>query len=118
MIGLMGFESLRIYKLLRAGRRSIVRRPQLLAYVITMVLLSIFSGACGYALANGNLGTALFVGFSVPTGIRTLLDNPDSNGPQAPSISVDDFDLDHTRTEPEQPSFRHSVIAWLKDYFE
>jgi hypothetical protein len=72
VIGLAGFEALRLYKNFVAGK-ALIPQHQSMVYAIIVGVLALFAGSCAYALANGNLANSLFVGFSVPTGIRALL---------------------------------------------
>ncbi|WP_050027308.1 hypothetical protein [Verrucomicrobium sp. BvORR034] len=119
LIGLAGYEALRLYKSFIA-RRALIPKRQMKVYLLIVGVLAVFAGACAYALANGNLANALFVGFSVPTGIRALLSPAPEAGrdrsveggkksAKAPKtgadnneVEVDDFDVEDSEDEPNR----------------
>jgi hypothetical protein len=126
VIGLVGFEALRLYKSFVSGK-ALIPQNQSMVYAIIVAVLALFSGACAYALANGNLANSLFVGFSVPTGIRALLGagtvpGHKGNGQRARSPAqnsssqadeVEDIEIEHSPDSKPSPA-RHAML----EYFE
>jgi hypothetical protein len=88
MIGFAGFEALRVYKKLNS-RVSVIPKRNRVVYSGILVVLAVFAGACAYALAKNNPASALFIGFSVPNGIRALL-QPASPANGVSATAVDD----------------------------
>jgi hypothetical protein len=78
VIGFVGFEALRIYKCLW-GKRPIVPAEKAWWYTGTVVTLGIFAGIFANAVSPDNNLEALYLGFSVPCGLKALLE-PTSNG--------------------------------------
>ena len=109
IIGLLGFEGMRVYKRMWAGLKI---RPQktLWLYIAILVFLSLFSGACAHALANGNLASALFIGFSVPTGIRSILHRSSRGVSTRAPVQLDDIEIKEAN--------RTSIYALVLDYFD
>jgi hypothetical protein len=107
VIGFLGFEAIRIYKCQWAGR-SVVPLKRRWLYAGTLFALGVFSGCVAFGIAGGNAGRALFIGFSVPTGIRTLLEP--SQGQRSHEVHVDDTDL-------SRPARVWRVTALIREYF-
>ena len=104
VVGFLGFEALRIYKCLWA-RRAIVPSKRLFLYIATIILLCIFAAGLAAAFAGQNPGRALWIGFSVPTAIRAVMEPA-----RRSSIDVDDVTLERGRVVP-------TLFPWLKSYF-
>jgi hypothetical protein len=90
VIGFCGFEGLRIYKCLWGGH-PILPLSHKYFYFSVLLIVASFSGAISTALSHGNIGEAIYVGFSVPTGIKALLDRPDGSRPQRKSAKSQDY---------------------------
>jgi hypothetical protein len=54
----------------------------------------LFSGAVSTVLSHGSLGEAIYIGFSVPTGIKAILDRPRSSRQPARARSVSQDNTD------------------------
>jgi len=100
VIGFGGFEGLRIYKCLWGGH-PILPLSHKYFYIFALSIVAFFSGAISTALSHGNIGEAIYIGFSVPTGIKALLERPDGLRPQRKSAKsqdhVDDISLSSPR---------------------
>src|SRR5687768_14703419 len=83
VVGFAGFEALRIYKCLWAGH-PVLPLNRKYFYVLVVGVVAVFSGALATVLAHGSVGGAIYVGFSVPTGIKALLDRPGTDRPGTP----------------------------------
>jgi hypothetical protein len=105
MVGFIGFESLRIYKLLCAGL-PITPHNRKRLYGMTLVCVAVFSGVVAHAFAQGNIIEAIYVGFSVPTGLKTLLENPRRRHQKI----VDDIEI-------QKPTGASRLLHWADDYF-
>jgi hypothetical protein len=125
LIGLLGYEALRLYKSF-IGRRALIPRGQVTIYSVILSALAIFAGACAYALANGNLANALFVGFSVPTGIRALLspasernaERQPRNRRKSRQRSDQDVEVDDIQMETSNSAQPARAWAVVREYFD
>lgn len=121
IIGFAGFEALRIYKRLWAGLEVIPER-HFSVYVALLGILSGFAAACAHALANGNLANSLFIGFSVPTGIKAILEpapkkNEFINQRREEGIVVDDVDVTTKNESRGAPRPKLSLKRCVRLYF-
>jgi len=71
--GFIGFEGLRVYKCLW-NRRPIAPAPRIWWYLCAVILIAAFSGVVAMAVNPKNLLEAIYLGFSVPCGVRTILE--------------------------------------------
>jgi hypothetical protein len=96
VIGFAGFEGLRIYKCLWAGH-PILPLNHKHFYFVVLAIVACFSGAIATAFSPSNAGEAIYIGFSVPTGIKALLDRPGGSGRKRkatrPADQVDDISV-------------------------
>lgn len=110
IVGFIGFEGLRIYKAVLRSRPAIPQKRHGV-YVFAVILLIIFSAFAAEIMAGGNKLTALFVGFSVPTGMKTLFDDQTPrNGTAADAVKVDDTKI--ISVSPLQ-----GILMWIRAYF-
>jgi hypothetical protein len=107
MIGFVGFEALRLYKCQWSGR-SIIPAKQIGWYLITLLAVSLFSGSAAFALAEGSIGKALFVGFSVPCNAKVIFEKGESR--RTSMVEVDDVD-------PSAEAQNTTLSIFIKTYF-
>lgn len=100
VIGFAGFEALRIYKCLWAGYPVLPINHKYF-YLIVVVVVALFSGAVATVISHGSVGEAIYVGFSVPTGIKALIDRPSlSDKPKSRRAKGEDHTDDITLGSP------------------
>lgn len=75
IIGFLGFEGLKIYKRLWDGR-PIIPLTRKSLYAAILLIVGAFSGVISLALGDGSIAKAVFVGFSVPSILKSLFENP------------------------------------------
>lgn len=112
IVGFIGFEGLRIYKAV-LRKRAAVPQNRYGIYAFSITLLLVFSGFAAEIMAGGNKLTALFVGFSVPTGMKALFDDQmprNGTGPTAEAVKVEDTKI--INLSPMQ-----GIWIWVKTYF-
>lgn len=90
ILGFVGFECLRIYKVLWAGGK-IVPSEKPMAYTIILLGISVFSGVIAHAFATGSVPKAMMVGFSVPSGIKAFTDKAKDDDSDAEEHHADDI---------------------------
>ncbi|NQT85195.1 hypothetical protein HQ560_00425, partial [bacterium] len=113
VIGLIGFECLKIYK--RAwSDQPFSPRKQLLLYLLSLVGLAVFSGFAAVALAPGNFAHAIFLGFSIPNGAKAILAPAHRKGNQ-PHADVNDVAVDDVEFEEDRR--RGPLAAWYELMF-
>jgi len=105
LIGFLGFEGLRIYKLLWANR-PIVPSKRAFLYSITLICVATFAGFVAQVFANGNMAEAIYIGFTVPTGLKALCENPR----QQTETLVDDIKV-------RKIGVIRQFMDWLESYF-
>ena len=110
IIGLVGFEALRIYKRIWANLPFTPRRNVGL-YLLTICCLAFFSGFAAHALANGSIVNSMFVGFSVPTGLKALTDKPHKSlESRKGELVVDDIEIG-------KPGLMRELRHWVLNFF-
>ena len=111
VIGFLGFEGLRIYKVLWADIPIAPHNKKYL-YGITIICLSVFSSIVAHAFSNGNIVEALYIGFSVPTGLKALSDKPHrKDKPITDNVDgIDDIEIRKSNTVSH-------TLHWLNSYF-
>lgn len=110
LVGFLGFEGLRIYKVV-LRKRAAVPQKRYGIYAFSIMLLLIFSAFAAEIMAGGNKLTALFVGFSVPNGMKALFDDQiPRNGTGTETVKVEDTRI--TNLSPSQ-----GIWIWIKSYF-
>jgi len=110
LIGFLGFEALRVYKRLWA-RLPVSPSSKKWLYIAVLLALAAFSGFTAEALANGNKISAIFTGFSVPTGLKALLERPTDGSP----IPVDDVELHSTTDQTGLLARIRHGMCWLRN---
>lgn len=91
VIGFAGFEGLRIYKCLWGGYPVLPLNHKQF-YFVVIAVVALFSGAVATVFSQGSVGEAIYIGFSVPTGIKAILDHPSSFEKRARSLPQDHTD--------------------------
>lgn len=115
IIGFVGFEALRVYKRLNSGQPAVPQQTGL--YVLVILILAVFAGFIAHVFGHGNVMQSLVLGFSVPSGVKTILE-PSEKRQKSPNDTieyndtVDDIDS-RPPTRPDGPlkvirSFFHS----------
>ena len=116
LLGLVFFECLRIYKCTSVGKHPIPG-GRWRWHLLALVGLGVVSAFAAVALTGGGFGEAIFVGFSVPSGIKTLV-----------SREVNEAGIDDMWEEDAQPSGSRTASGmlaqagqglggWATDYF-
>lgn len=95
IVGFIGFEALKIYRKNEKGE-PLFYNKQYFVYILTLIVLSLFSGVLAQAFAKDNISEAIFIGFSVPTNIKVVFANNSSK----------DDDIDHSKPK--------GIIGYLK----
>lgn len=72
IVGLVGFESLKIYKRIWAGQHPIPK--QRLEYFSVLISLALFVGAVGFATSPDTAIKAIFLGFAIPASVKAIFD--------------------------------------------
>jgi hypothetical protein len=94
IIGFLGFEGLKIYKVVWVSKKPFPPENRLLWYVLAIIGISILSGFMAVALAKGDLFRAIIIGFLVPSGIKTIFEPVIKGGVEGSSdLQVDDIHL-------------------------
>jgi hypothetical protein len=110
MVGFVGFEMLRLYKRLwRGGKKKAAPLDNVTLYCIILSFVGLFSGCVASAFAGPNPLLALYVGFSIPTNAKAIL-----NGTARKSDNADDNVDD---VELREPRFGDQVRLAVWDYF-
>jgi len=111
LVGCGGFEILRLYKALwRHDPLPIDKRP--LAYICVLICLLIFSAVATILFSPANAPSALFIGFSIPTGIKALL-SPSDYHRELSAIHVDDIQIERTRFGIRR-YFRRAFLSYFQ----
>jgi hypothetical protein len=105
VVGFVGFEALRIYKCLWA-KQPVFPLSHRLLYFAVIAFLAIFGGFVASAMAGGNMVEAVFLGFSVPTGLKAAGEDPRKRT----QTKDDDVDI-------KTPGLRQKLWYTLSDYF-
>ncbi len=100
IIGFLGFEFLKIYKRIWS-KKSLFPKKYVLVYIISIIGIGLFSGILSNLFAPDNVIEAIFIGFSVPTSIKTILEPKNQVNPTQ-DVIVDDIEL---KTEEIKLSF-------------
>ena len=107
--GFIGYEGLKLYKKSWGGYK-IISKSHLPVYLISLIILSLFSAIAAHIFATGNHMLALYIGFSVPTSAEKIL-QPKSRGKQ---IEIDDIVI----TEKKPLEKRLTYVYWYNLYFK
>jgi len=88
-LGFCGFEAIRTYKHFTSNKKTILYNCGSIGIICIIISLAIFSGLIADIFAAGDLGKSLFIGFSVPTGLK-LITGKDLQE-RLDGMSVEDF---------------------------
>ena len=91
ILGFVGFEGLKIYKRIWGGKRPLPK-CNLYAYFIMIIVIATFSGFVSVLFSKGNLAEALFIGFSIPSSCKAIIE-PIRKKNHNRSVDIDDIDL-------------------------
>lgn len=99
IFGFIGFECLKIYKRAWTGK-DFIPKEHLFIYVVSLLGLALFSGFLASVLSSGNLTYSIYVGFSVPSSVKAVLDpktnKENVNNNLVGSVNhVDDIEIDN-----------------------
>lgn len=94
LIGLAGFEGVRLLKRVFSEQPAIP--DQTGVYLVALALVAIFTAGIGYAMDLDSAIKSIFVGFSVPSGAKTILEPQAKEISRAPSTAQSGSDEDHT----------------------
>jgi len=106
MIGFFTFEALRIYKRLWSGLKIPPLSNKYL-YCLILIGISILSGFIACVFSPDNTIKAIYIGFSVPTGLKALIESPRK---EQNIDFVDDIKLDRI-------SLMSKLFLYIKNYF-
>lgn len=114
VIGLLFFESLRIYKCTTVGKHP-VPNNRIGWHFFGLSGLAVISALLAYKFAQGQFMEGLVLGFSVPSGLKTVLSKE-----TAPSREGDDmWKREH---EKAKAGARHvgkkGLELWARSYFD
>ncbi len=107
IVGFLGYECLRIYRILTgkekgkpfpSGKRKF--------YILIIFFLAFFAGTVSYAFKANEASRSIFVGFSVPSGLRTLIGNDRKSNVD----SIEDIKLNEI-------NFPNSLMRCFLEYF-
>jgi hypothetical protein len=104
VIGFLGYEGIRVYKRLRNSLDPFPVNKKY--YIVILIWVGLFSGIVSYLLAGGNIIRALFIGFSIPSGIKAIIDTPRPEH----ADEVDDIEIGEL-------NFFQRASLWIKNYF-
>jgi hypothetical protein len=107
LLGFVAFETLKIYNRLWSRKTIIPSNHK--AYFTTVVILAIFAGAAAHGLAGGSVLRALIFGFSVPSGLKAIVETSRAHAFRREDL-VDDVEL-------RKPNTLGRFVAWLDDFF-
>lgn len=111
-IGFVGFEALRIYKIIVDGKKNPIPSSKIL-YSFTIIWLSVFSGIVAWAFDLQNRGLALYVGFSLPCSLKAFMKKELA----FTSVEVDDIETLSQTVPIAKHKEQIRYFSWLKDYF-
>lgn len=90
LVGFIGYEGLRIFRSsVNRQRPRAIPRDDLVSYFIGIVLVACFSGIVAHVFAAGDAGRSLFVGFSVPSGLKAAVGSMSQAGNVSSGLSED-----------------------------
>lgn len=122
VIGFLGFEALRIYKKVINGECPIPSN-MIYIYIITIVVIGIFSGVVAMAMEPQVKAYAIFIGFSVPSSIKAILgkNSNDDIGSRTRTIEVDDIETETIEEEKLKTTITQTPYTkykrWIVTYF-
>ncbi|HXU37934.1 MAG TPA: hypothetical protein VN937_16340 [Blastocatellia bacterium] len=114
VIGFAGFEALRVYKCLWADHPVLPLNKKYFYFVVVLVM-GAFSGSLAGALSHGSVVAAIYIGFSVPTNIKAVLQNPRrTTKPRAIQPHTNDYSPDDIMVS--SPGLWNYVRHYYFDY--
>jgi len=114
LLGFLGYEGLKVYKCSWDGK-PLPPKENFPPYLISIIVLGIFSSFVAHVLAAGNMGLALFIGFSIPTDAKAILE-PRSRKYKSKGVTVDDISVG-AEVKPTGRGFRAIFDHWFRSYF-
>ena len=109
-IGFIGFESLRVYKIIIKGNPLPFER-MLKTYCISVLGIIIFCGIAGAIIARENYLLALYIGFSFPTSAKFIFDKGKMSK-ISKGLDIDDVELIN-----KDSSFINNLYEWFQLMF-
>ena len=108
IVGFLGFELLRIYKIMWHGKKKIAPLANTVLYCFVLVIVGLFAGCVASAFAGGNALLSLYVGFSIPTNAKAFF-----GGLEKQEIgSVDDIAVKSASTADRAQLIAGEYFAW------
>jgi len=104
--GCLGFEALKWYRRIWAGRPPLNKKNRV-AYVLTLLIVTIFSGVVASLVASDDALKALLVGYGIPSGMSWV--KPPSN--HRADDTVDDIEV-------TKDNASRNLAFCLNDFFD
>jgi hypothetical protein len=114
LVGFLGYEGLKIYKGIWDGS-SFPPKDRIVIYLVSVLVIGLFSAFVAHIVASGNLGLAIYIGFSVPTSAKAILAPKSRKPSEANGIHVDDIALDGPGSSAKSSS--RPIAQWYRIYF-
>lgn len=114
IVGLLFFEFLRIYKCTTVGKHP-VPNNRIGWHVFGLSGLAVISAFLAYQFAQGQFVEGMVLGFSVPSGLKTVL----AKETATPKEGDDMWKKEHENAHPgTKPAVRWGAERWVRSYFD
>jgi hypothetical protein len=115
-LGFILFESLKIYKKIWANKK-LIPKDRVLLYFFSLLGIAILSGFVADYISVGSFGESVFIGFSVPNAIKTMIDPINKSEPnEYQAIEVDDIYL-NDQNDSKKSRIYNNLKKWAEIIF-